>query len=289
MKILLLGASGQLAHDLKQALSKHEVVGLTRTELDIENVGSVVTGIRDHTPDLVINTAAYNLVDQAETEPHAAFSANCLGPRNLALVCGDMKVPLLHFSTDYVFGLEPPPNGAWKETDAPGPVSMYGVSKLSGEYAVRTHCPKHYVVRTCGLYGVKGSRGKGGNFVETMLRLAGQGKPVRVVDDQQCTPSYTKDVAAAAAALIETGQYGLYHLTNSGRCSWYELACEIFRLEGLTVDCQPITSEQFGAPARRPPCSVLDTTKLQQAGVPAPPTWQDAVARYLADRKSNPA
>lgn len=284
MKILLLGAGGQLAHDLKAAFARHEVVGLTRAELNIEDAGAVRDRVTDLSPDLVVNTAAYNLVDQAETDAQAAFATNCLGPRNLALACGELDIPLLHFSTDYVFGLESPPAGAWRETDAPGPVSVYGVTKLAGEYAVRTHCPKHYVVRTCGLYGVKGSRGKGGNFVETMLRLAREGKPLRVVDDQQCTPSYTKDVAQAAAALIETGKYGLYHVTNTGSCTWYQLACEIFRLAGLSADCQPITSQQFGAAARRPPCSVLDTSKLQQAGATAPPPWQDAVARYLKDK-----
>src|SRR5262249_48336234 len=135
-------------------------------------------------PDVVVNCAAYNFVDKAEAEPNDAFAVNAAGVRNLALVCRDLDCLLVHFSTDYVFGLEADRRTPWAETDAPGPVSVYGLSKLTGEYLVRFICPRHFVVRTCGLYGVWGSGGKGGNFVETMLRVAGMGKPLRVVADQ---------------------------------------------------------------------------------------------------------
>lgn len=284
MKILLLGAAGQLAHDLTLQLSEHELTGWTRQDLDITNSEAVEQRLADLRPQLVINTAAYNLVDQAEAEPLAAFTHNCLGPRNLALTCGKLQIELLHFSTDYVFGQETS-DRPWKENDAPGPVSVYGISKLAGEHAVAAYCHQHYIVRTCGLYGVKGSRGKGGNFIETMLRLAGEGKPLRVVDDQLCTPSFTADIARATAKLIDSHRYGRYHVTNSGQCTWYQLACEVFRQAGLTVDCQPIRSQDFNAPARRPAYSVLDNTKLQQTCGIILPEWQDAVSRYLAARK----
>src|SRR5207245_2771295 len=164
---------------------------------------------------------------------------------------------LVHYSTDYVFGLDGSRATPLTEDDSPGPVSVYGLSKLAGEYLVRSICPKHFVIRTCGLYGVWGSGGKGGNFVETMLRVAGQGKPLRVVADQVCTPTYTVDLAEATAALLPTGRYGLYHLTSGGSCSWYEFARAIFELSGVRADLSPITSAEYKAAARRPGYSVL--------------------------------
>src|SRR5205085_9848553 len=179
---------------------------------------------------VVINCAAYNLVDRAEDEPDAAFAVNAWAVRELATACNELGSVLVHFSTDHVFGLDAARRTPYAEDDPPGPVNVYGLSKLSGEYLVRALCPRHFIVRTCGLYGIWGSGGKGGNFVETMLRLAREGKPLRVVDDQECTPSYTVDIATATAALIATDRYGLYHLTNSGSCSWYDFARAIFGL-----------------------------------------------------------
>src|SRR5207253_8347285 len=142
-----------------------------------------------------------------------------------------------------LFGLDAARSSPYQVGDAPGPVSVYGLSKLAGEYAVQAECPRPLVIRTCGLYGVWRSGGKGGNFVETMLRVAAQGKPLRVVNDQHCTPSYTADVADAAAALIRCGARGLFHVTSGGSCSWYEFAAEIFRQAGVTADLSPTTSE----------------------------------------------
>jgi dTDP-4-dehydrorhamnose reductase len=231
-----------------------------------------------------VNCAAYNFVDRAESEPEAAFAVNAWGLRELARICRDLDCTLVTFSTDYVFGLDQARRTPYREDEAPGPVSLYGLSKLAGEYLVRAVCPKHLVIRTCGLYGVWGSGGKGGNFVETMLRLGAQGKPVRVVNDQICTPSYTADVAAATVALIGRGRYGLYHLTNAGCCSWYELASGIFETAGTKAEVIPITSQEYAAAARRPGYSVLESvayTALQLA--PMRP-WRKAVAAYLAER-----
>lgn len=283
-RIVLLGAAGQLAYDLKSALIGHDVVPLTRAELDLVSTPDLTAVLGAHSPQLVINTAAYNLVDQAESEPEVAFANNCHGPHRLAQACEELAIPLAHFSTDYVFGLDPKRDEPWSETDAPGPVSVYGNSKLAGEYAVRAACSRHFVLRTCGLYGVKGSRGKGGNFVETMLRLGNSGKPVRVVGDQHCTPSSTADVAALTAELIETQAYGLYHLTNAGACSWYDLAKAAYELAGLRVDLTAITSAEFGAKASRPPYSVLSTAKVESLLGRAVPSWRDALGRYLEAR-----
>jgi dTDP-4-dehydrorhamnose reductase len=189
---------------------------------------------------------------------------------------------LVHVSTDYVFGADATRTTPYVETDTPGPVSNYGLSKLHGEQAALA-ASTNLVVRTCGLYGVWGSGGKGGNFVETMLRVAGQGKPLRVVADQRCTPTYTADLADGIAELIEQGSTGLIHLTNAGDCSWYEFAAAIFRTAGVTADLTPISSAEFGAKAQRPIYSVLGSSRTDVTGVQLRP-WQEALAAYLKER-----
>src|SRR6516164_8778254 len=203
MRYAVLGAAGQLGRDLCPRLSG-EVVALTRERADLTRPETVRAALTELRPDVVVNCAAYNFVDRAESEPDAAFAVNAWGVRSLARICRELDCVLVHFSTDYVFGLDSNRTTPLETTDPPGPVSVYGMSKLCGEFAVRAECPKHFVIRTCGLYGVWGSGGKGGNFVETMLRLAGQGKPLRVVDDQHCTPSYTADVADTAVGLLRS-------------------------------------------------------------------------------------
>jgi dTDP-4-dehydrorhamnose reductase len=284
MRFAVLGANGQLGRDLCPRLTG-EVLRLGRAELDLAEPGKsreVLTRLR---PDVLINCAAYNFVDRAEDEPTAAFASNAWGVREIALACRDLGCLLVHFSTDYVFGLDTGRRTPYVESDAPGPVSVYGLSKLAGEYLVRALCPRHFVIRTCGLYGVWGSGGKGGNFVETMLRLAGEGKPLRVVADQVCTPSYTADVATAIVALLGTESHGLYHLTNAGCCSWFGFAEAIFELTGVRADLAPVTSEAYGARARRPAYSVLDRAAHGFLGLPPVRPWREALAAYLEERR----
>lgn len=286
MKLVVLGAAGQLAADVVETLVGDDVVPLTRSDLDICDRVSVDRVLRELRPDVVVNCSAYNLVDQAESEPEAAFAVNAFGARNVAQVCEAIHATFVHFSTDYVFGLDFTRNQPWTETDCPGPISVYGASKLAGEYFVQSECRKHFVVRTCGLYGRRGARGKGGNFVETMLRLAANGKPLRVVADQFCTPSYTRDVAQSAMQLLKTEAFGLYHITNAGGCSWHELASEIFRQSNLKVECQPIRSSEWQCPARRPAYSVLSNAKIDGVVSASRSSWRDALQRYLAARGS---
>jgi dTDP-4-dehydrorhamnose reductase len=163
------------------------------------------------------------------------------------------------------------------------------MSKLAGEWILRQYCEKHFLVRTCGLYGTAGSSGKGGNFVETMLRFAGQGKLIRVVNDQRLTPTSTRDLAEKLVPLIHTQQYGLYHMTHTGECSWYEFAQEIFRQFGLSPDLAPTTTEAFGAKARRPAYSVLDNYAFRLAGFADFRPWQEALAEYLRERQKREA
>jgi dTDP-4-dehydrorhamnose reductase len=287
MRYAVLGAAGQLGRDLCPRLPG-DVIALSRTgtpAIDLARPESLRVIFDDLRPDVVINCAAYNFVDRAESEPQEAFAVNAWGVRELARLCRDHDRLLVHFSTDYVFGLDSTRRQPWTESDAPGPVSVYGLSKLAGEYLVRAICPRHLVIRTCGLYGVWGSGGKGGNFVETMLRLAEQGKPLRVVDDQTCTPSYTVDVAEKTLALLKVGQPGLYHVTNSGGCTWHELARTIFELAGAYANLTPIPSRDYPTPARRPAYSVLDHAGLRQLAISSPRPWREALAAYLRERQ----
>ena len=286
MKIVVLGAMGQLGRDLVPLLSG-EVIPVTRAEVDLSAPGAITAYIERAKPDIVINCAAYNLVDKAESDPTAAFAVNAWAVRELAEACRNTY--LVHVSTDYVYGLDATRHTPYREDDAPGPVSIYGLSKLNGEYLVRAIAPKHLVVRTCGLYGVWGTGGKGGNFVETMLRVASQGKPMRVVDDQRCTPTSTRDLTTMITGLIEHNATGLYHAVNAGDCSWFEFATEIFRLANLPVDLTPIPSSGYPTPAKRPPYSVLNTDKLLALGLPTPRHWKDALANYLHERQQRNA
>jgi dTDP-4-dehydrorhamnose reductase len=289
MRILLIGAAGQLGQDLNPVLQKrgHEVVPVTHEEVEIcsrEAVGQAVTGAR---PQCIINTAAFHRVDDCEDQVERAFAVNVLGVRNLAEAAEQAGVVLVHFSTDYVFGGEK--RVPYVETDLPQPLSIYAMSKLAGEFAARRYCSRHFVIRTCGLYGVGGSRSKGGNFVETMLRLTGQKKTIRVVADQIVTPTSTADLAERVLPLIEAEGYGLYHMTSAGECSWYEFAAEVFRLAKVEADLQPTDSRSFSAKARRPAYSVLDNYQMRAAGIAEFRPWQEALAAYMRQRRDAPA
>ncbi len=282
MKIALIGAGGQLGTALMARLPG-QIAPLGRDVINLEDADSVRPGLTREAPHLVINAAAYNFVDRAEDETERAFIVNARGPWALARACAARDIPLVHVSSDYVFGRDEARTTPYLEADVPGPQSEYARGKLAGEVFVQTVCPKHYVLRTCGLYGRARSPGKG-NFVETMLRLGKERGAVSVVDDQWCTPTAAADLAGWIAELIITDKYGLYHATNAGSTTWCRLAREIFRQAGMAVEVTPITTAQFGAKAPRPAYSVLDCAKLTEAiGHPLRP-WQEALAEYLGSR-----
>ncbi len=281
MTIAVIGSHGQLGTDLMRVLGD-DVVGLTHADIEITEPVSIAVQLDKHSPDTVINTAAYNLVDKAEEEPEAAFNSNAFGPLHLARACAARDITLVHVSTDYVFGQDTHRTTPYIEDDAPGPVSVYGTSKLAGEHLVIAACPKSFIVRTCGLYGNPTSLGKG-NFVRTMLRLAQDCDELSIVDDQHCTPTSTADLATAMATLIRTDSYGLYHCTNTGVTTWCGLASAIFKITGLDVTVKPITSNDFGAPARRPSYSVLNCDCIMSVTGVTMPHWRAALASYLAD------
>jgi dTDP-4-dehydrorhamnose reductase len=283
MNILLIGANGQLGSDLEKSLGGrgHQVVSCRRSDLDVTDAAKVEEVLSNKSPDTVINTAAFHKVEECERTPALAFEVNAIAPMNLALVCSRLGALLVHFSTDYVFdGTRREP---YQETDLPAPLNVYGASKLAGEHLIAANTERCFVVRTCGLYGVRGSSGKGGNFVETMLRKAQAEEPIRVVDDQVLTPTFTEDLAEAVSLLIETQTYGLYHVSCEGACSWYEFARTIFELEGVEADLSPIRTSDMTSPVKRPPYSVMDKQRLRSLGVEMP-LWKESLARYLKAR-----
>jgi dTDP-4-dehydrorhamnose reductase len=289
--VLLIGAGGQLASDLERTWRAGRpedlLVLVTHAELEVADREAVEQLVLRHRPDVVVNTAAYHKVDVVEDDPGRAFEVNAVGPHNLALACRQTGAALVHVSTDYVFsgGLGRP----YREDDAIGPLNAYGVSKAAGEMLVRSAWPRHFIVRTSGLYGVAGSSGKGGNFVETMLRLAESGKSIRVVDDQVLTPTHTTALAAQLVLLANSEAFGTYHATCQGECSWYEFAREIFARAGVTPPLGPQSTAESGATALRPAYSVLENRALRDIGLDVMPPWQDALGAYLATRRSSTA
>jgi dTDP-4-dehydrorhamnose reductase len=283
VRVLLLGGRGQLASDIVRLWRRHELVVLGHDACDVTDLEAVRAAVRASAPDRVVSTAAYNRVDDSEASGAAtALAVNVLGARNAALAAHEAGVPLLWVSTDYVFGGHT--RRPYREEDPPDPVSLYGISKAAGEQAVRSACPAHFIVRTSGLYGAAGSRGKGGNFVETMLAFAAEGRPIRVVDDQTLAPTSTADLAPALERLAETTAFGTYHATSAGECTWLEFARAVFELAGLRPDLAPTSSEALGLAARRPAYSVLAGDRLRALGIGALPDWRAALAAYLADR-----
>jgi dTDP-4-dehydrorhamnose reductase len=286
LKIALIGSDGQLGTDIiKYFKDKNaDITGLTISDIDVcdRNIcKDVLFGIK---PNLIINTAAFHQVDVCEDEVAKAFEVNAGGLKNLAEIALSIDASLMHFSTDFVFGGYEK-STPFTEDDCPLPVSAYGISKLAGEYVLRYMMKKYYLLRVCGLYGHAGSMGKGYNFVELMIRLANEGKDIKVVDDQVLTPTSTKDVAEKLYELIQTEKYGLYHMTNSGSCSWYEFACEIFKQAGLSPNISPTTSDAFASKAKRPAYSVLDNKNLRAAGLADLRPWNESLADYIKERK----
>lgn len=286
MKMLVTGANGQLGTDLCKVLQHFELIPLTHKEIEIADINSVKYAFCKHKPDIIINTAAYVRVDDCETEQDKAFLINTLGARNVAVIAQELKTKLIHLSTDYVFGGEAQAQDIpYTELDTPIPISIYGKSKLAGENFVRHFCPKHFIVRTSGLFGVAGASGKNGNFVETMLKLAKEREELKVVNDQVFSPTYTKDLAKKIAQLITTEYYGIFHITNRGSCSWYEFAREILKLADLKIRLIPITSDEYPQKARRPRFSVLDNYHLRLLGMDDMRTWQEALKDYMIKKE----
>lgn len=270
MKILVTGSQGQLGRELAAMLPErgHKVAAFSHQELDIADPEAVEKALDVHAPDIVVNAAAYTNVDGCETETELAYRVNALGPRNLAQLCECQGSELLHVSTNYVFdGSSERP---YEPFDLPNPISAYGRTKLAGEEYVMRLCRRWYVVRSAGVYG------EGHNFVRTMLRVAKERDTLKVKEDEYITPTYARDLAGGIADIIENGLYGLYHVTNSGSCSWYEFARDIFTLAGVEVEVLPIPTSEYPLPAARPANGVLSNI-----GSPTLRHWREALEDYL--------
>jgi dTDP-4-dehydrorhamnose reductase len=282
MTIAVTGSSGQLGSELCRQLGG-EAGALDLPGFDLTDRAGVLAALRSIRPAAVVNTAAFTLVDRAESELDLCRRTNAEGVAHLAGACRELDCPLVQVSTDYVFGGDRLRAAPYRETDEPRPQGVYGRTKLEGERHAAAW-PKHYVVRTCGLYGRPGTR-SAGNFVETMLHRGAERPRLRVVNDQHCTPTYVPHVARAILFLMGTGAYGTYHVVNAGRTTWYEFAKTIFREAGMPVEVEAITTAEYGARAPRPSYSLLSTEKYHALpGCPVMPSWQQAIRDYLAIR-----
>ena len=280
MKILITGANGLLGHELSSILKGHTIL-LSHSQLDISDPESVNKQIDSSSPDIIINSAAYTQVDACETNYDLAFKSNAIGPKNLAIKCKQLGIPLIHISTDYVFEGNEKKNSPLVEDDKLGPKTVYGKTKLEGEKMVQENCQKYFILRTAWLYG------EGKNFVKTMLSLSKKNKELKVVNDQIGSPTYAKDLAKAIKEIIEkkSDKYGIYHVTNKGEVSWYEFAKKIFEIKNIEIKVNPCTSEEFPRPAPRPHYSVLSNQKWIDAGFTPMRDYEEALNEYLDSLK----
>jgi dTDP-4-dehydrorhamnose reductase len=283
VRTLLIGANGQLGTDLRRVL-RGEWTGLDWPEFDVRSAAQVRAAISAHLPDVVINCAAQTNVDQCEDEPAEALSVNADGARHVAEGARDAGAAIVYISTDYVFGAAGACDRAYDEGARPGPINVYGASKLAGEHFTLAGNSRALIVRTCGLYGHAGARGKGGNFVNTMLRLAHEGKPIRVVNDQRLSPTSTVECAVKIVELIEHATVGICHVAAPDHCTWHEFAAAIFAEAGLAVDLQAISSDQYPQRARRPAMSALRSSRLGEIGVAPCRPWRTMLREYLQTR-----
>ena len=281
MKIAVIGSTGQLGTDLIKTLeNEHNVIGLTHNDVEVSDYNSIMI-LKEHKPDVVINTAAFHKTDQCEEEPLKAFSVNALGARNIAKITKQIDATTVYISTDYVFDgttIEP-----YTENDIPAPINTYGISKLAAEHFTKQN-PKHYIIRIASVFGKAGASGKGGNFVETMITKAKNNDHITVIDDMWMSPTYTKDASSTIKKITEKQlPYGIYHTTNKGYCSWHQFAKQIFQLTGLTPNLTPTKTQQLTMKAKRPRFSALKSIKLPQYDLEMP-TWQEALRKYLIEK-----
>jgi len=284
VKIAIIGANGQLGSDLVRAFKDtgHEIIPLTHADIDITDLKASGETLKNMRPEIVLNCAAYVRVDDAEDFAQMAFAVNALGARNVALISSEMDSVLVHISTDYVFdGRKKQP---YTEDDAPNPLNAYGNSKLAGEYFVRNTLEKHYIIRSSSLFGAAGASGKGGNFIETMIKKAQSQEEINVVDDMVMSPTYTKDAAYMIKNILAKElPFGIYHVSNSGRCSWYEFARKIFSITGMDVNLSPAKTAALKSRAKRPMFSPLASVKLKRYGLEME-NWEGALRNYLAEK-----
>ena len=283
MKYAIFGSAGQVGQEFRKLLPLDQLVLLTRTDADISDPRSVEAVVARLDCDVLVNAAAFHDVNGCEDDPETAFKVNALGALYVAQAARRRGIKVVFFSSDYVFGQDTRRRTPYLERDSTGPLNIYGVSKAAGEELVRTTTHDHLIIRTSSLFGVVTSR-KGWTFPEMILRRARAGEPLRVVNDQYMSPTYTLDLVRTVVDLVETGARGTVHVTNAGGCSWYEFAAETLKLAGVDYPIAAVDSSKFPARARRPMYSRLDSERIESLGVTPPGDWQQALAAYLAEK-----
>ena len=284
-KITILGNAGQLGQELMTefAARGYYVTGMDRDVVDITDRFQVEEAIGALDPSIVVNAAAYNQVDVAESEPQAAFAVNALAVRNVAIACRQVDAHLVHFSTDYVF--DGTAGRQYTELDPPHPLGAYAVSKLAGELFAQAYLDEPLVIRTSGVFGPGGLDTPRGNFVELMLRLADSGQPIRVVEDHFASPTYAPLLAARTADLVDKGLAGVFHVGGGRAISWFEWARLIFHAAGLSPELRPTNEREYRTEARRPRFSALSNAKMESVGLAPMPPLEEAVRDYFERRK----
>ena len=282
MKVAVIGANGQLGSDICQSFSNTcEIVSLTHNDIEISDIDSVKKIIRSIKPSIVINTAAFHDVIKCEENPELSFQINGIGSLNLARLSNDLGYILVHYSTDYVFnGLKRTP---YIEEDRENPLNIYAVTKLSGEHLIKNNCEKYYIIRISGIYGKVPCRAKGGNFITTMIKLSKEKPKVKVVNDEILTPTPTTEISNNTLILIQNANYGIYHMTSEGQCSWFDFAKVIFKTLGLATPLEPCSYEEFPSPVKRPRYSVLENQRLKMANVNYMKHWKEGLINFLKD------
>jgi dTDP-4-dehydrorhamnose reductase len=285
MKVMLIGADGQLGTDIQKAIDSSKLICLTLKDLDITDKAKTITMAEKHLPDVIINTAAYTRVDDCEDNDVTAYSVNAVGAKNLAIAAKKVGAVLVHISSDYVF--DGKKGSPYIETDCMNPESSYGLTKYAGEQYIKYTMDKYFIIRTSGLFGVRGCMSTGGrNFIEMVLHIAKEKGEIKVVNDQTVSPTYALHLAKKIAQLIKTNKFGTYHITNNGQCTWFDFTKKIFELTGTKAKLEPTTTAAFGAKAKRPPFSVLDNHNLRAIGLDDLPVWQDALKAYFEEKSS---
>lgn len=280
MKIAIIGANGQLGTDLVKVFGSN-AVPLTHKDIEVADIKSCEI-LKTINPDVVINTAAFHKTDACEDLPEKTFSVNSIGAKNIAKICKEINAVNIYISTDYVF--DGNKEGFYTESDTPNPLNVYGLSKYAGEIFTRNYCEKHYIIRVASLFGVAGASGKGGNFIETMIGKAKKNETITVVDDMIMSPTYTKDASLVIKDILTKKlPFGIYHVTNQGRCSWFEFAKEIFNQLQLTPELKPIKTEDLPLKAKRPKNSALKSEKLKNFGIETR-NWKNALKAYLLEK-----
>jgi dTDP-4-dehydrorhamnose reductase len=283
MRFAVIGAAGQLGQEFPKHLPGESFVPLDLGELDVRSLDSVRACLSKLEFDVAVNLAAFHQVDACEDQPEPTFMTNSAGAANVARVCRELGRKTCFFSTDYVFGADAGRKAPYLEGDPPGPLNVYGASKLAGEHLTLALNPGSVVIRSASLYGVVTSR-KGSTFPEKMIQKARAGEPLKVVDDQTMSPTYTLDLAARTVAILEKGGEGIFHVAGGDGCTWWEFASEAIRLAGLDVRVEKTTAAAFAAKAKRPSYSRLASRRLAGLGVEPMPHWRDALRRYLKEK-----